>query len=245
MKVNIKRDGLNLVGELFAPDKETYDLVIICHGFTGHRNEDHISLLTKCLLEKGIASLRFDFNGHGESEGDFHDMNLFNEICDVQKVLEYVQSLPQVQNISIAGHSQGGVVASMIAGYYPEVFKKVALLAPAATLKDDAQKGECMGTVYDPKCAPDTLALMGGEHKLGGFYFRIAQSLPIYEIAAQYEKEVCLIHGLADTIVDKVASQRYHQHYKNSQLYLLEGADHGFSNDQQKAIDIAVEYLAG
>ena len=43
MKVNIKRDGLNLVGELFVPDQESYDLVIICHGFTGHRNEDHIS----------------------------------------------------------------------------------------------------------------------------------------------------------------------------------------------------------
>lgn len=65
-----------------------------------------------------------------------------------------------------------------IAGYYPEVFKKIILSAPAATLKDDAIKGECQGTTYDPVQIPDKIHVH--EHTIGGFYFRIAQSLPIY-----------------------------------------------------------------
>lgn len=70
-------------------------------------------------------------------------MTVLNEIADAKVILDHVRSLEHVRNIFLFGHSQGGVVASMIAGYYPEVFKNVILSAPAATLKDDAIKGEC------------------------------------------------------------------------------------------------------
>ena len=65
-------------------------------------------------------------------------MTVLNEIEDANAILNYVKTDPHVRNIYLVGHSQGGVVASMLAGLYPDLIKKVVLLAPATTLKSDA-----------------------------------------------------------------------------------------------------------
>lgn len=241
--VEIKREGLTLRGDLALPQKDSYDIAIIMHGFTGNRKGELLAVLTDALLEKGIASLRFDFNGHGDSDGVLEDMTVLNEIADAKAVLDYVRSLEHVQNIYLIGHSQGGVVASMLAGYYPEFIKKVVLLAPAATLKDDAIKGECQGTVYDPSHIPDQVVVNG--KTIGGFYFRIAQLLPIYETAAHYTGEALMVHGDQDTIVDKIASERYVHAFPNNHLCIQKGADHGFSEPQmrQKAVQTVMDFL--
>ena len=46
-------------------------IVILCHGFTGNRNGGLERGIAHELESLGIASIRFDFNGHGESEGEF------------------------------------------------------------------------------------------------------------------------------------------------------------------------------
>ena len=125
MNVALKRDGLTLRGELLLPEKDSYDIAILMHGFTGNRNGELLTALADALLEKGVASPSgLIFNGHGDSDGKLEDMTVLNEIADAKVILDYAKSLEHVRNIFLFGHSQGGVVASMIAGYYPEVFKK-------------------------------------------------------------------------------------------------------------------------
>ena len=68
--------------------------------------------------------MRFDFNGHGDSDGEFENMTVLNEIEDANAILNYVKTDPHVRNIYLVGHSQGGVVASMLAGLYPDIIKK-------------------------------------------------------------------------------------------------------------------------
>lgn len=242
MKVEINRDGLILRGDLELPDRDEYDIVILMHGFTGERNTDILVAVKDMLLEKGIASIRVDFNGHGESDGRLQDMTVLNELGDAKAILDYVRSLDHIKNIYILGHSQGGVIASMMAGYYRDLFKKVVLMAPAATLKDDAIKGVCMDAVYDPHHIPDTVNVRGDI--IGGFYFRIAQTLPIYEISALYKGPVLMIHGDNDQTVDVAASQRYHEVYENSTLYVQKGADHRFlAPFTKEAAKTAVDFI--
>src|SRR5574344_362483 len=73
----------NLSAVIETPDIKTgqkIPMVIICHGFCGNKNEPLHKALSDSLLSKGIASIRFDFNGHGESDGDFQEMTVLNEI---------------------------------------------------------------------------------------------------------------------------------------------------------------------
>ena len=87
---------------------EKCPMVVFCHGFSGRKEGPLFELVADTLQAHGIASIRFDFNGHGESEGEFVDMTVPNEIEDAKKVVEYVSNLSYVSSLAIAGHSQGG-----------------------------------------------------------------------------------------------------------------------------------------
>ena len=91
-------------------------LLVLCHGFGGNKEGKLFDCLVDSLNKKGIAVLRFDFNGHGKSEGKFEDMTVLNEIEDAKCILRYASSLPWVSKIAMGGHSQGGVVTAMTSG---------------------------------------------------------------------------------------------------------------------------------
>ena len=218
-------------------------MVILCHGFGGTKEGQLFDLIADSLCLHGIASIRFDFNGHGQSEGDFVDMTVPNEIEDALKVIEYVRDLRYVDAVALVGHSQGGVVASMTAGQLPEGdIAAVALMAPAAVLRDDAIRGNTMGVMYDPLDAPEYVELYGGR-KLGRKYITTAFSLPIYETAAKYTGPALIVHGTADRVVPYTYGIRYHQLWKGSEYVELEAHDHGFSQNPYRASGIVSDFL--
>ena len=226
---------------------EKCPMVIFCHGFSGTKDGPLFELVADTLQAHGIASIRFDFNGHGESEGEFKDMTVPNEIEDAKKVVEYVRDLKYVSTIAIGGHSQGGVVAAMTAGQLSEelgepAFKAVALMAPAAVLRDDAIRGSTMGKQYDPFDPGEYVELWGGL-KLGGEYIRTSFSLPIYETAAKYQGPALIIHGNGDRVVPYTYGERFHQIWPKSELVIQEYFDHGFSQNVYRTTDIVSEYL--
>lgn len=247
MDIEIMRDGLRLHGCLDKVSAERSSIAILFHGFGGNLGYEENCLYQKIvrrLNQVGISVIRFDFNGHGKSEGKFEKMNLLNELEDAIEILEYVQRLDFVTNIYVIGHSQGGVIGSMLAGYYGDIIRKVVLLAPAATLKDDAFKGQCMGTCYDTNHIPSVVYIENGGHSVGGHYFRIAKLFPIYETATQYEGPVLCIHGRFDSLVPKEASIRYGEKLKKCTVKIYDSLNHGIEGaDQENAINLMVNFL--
>lgn len=244
-KVVMDGDHGKLSGILQLPDqKEQYPLVVILHGFTSSKEMPMLAELADDLEQAGIASLRFDFNGHGESEGRFQDMTVLNEIEDAKKAVSYASSLPQVMSVSIAGHSQGGVVASMVAGELGNgKIKSLALMAPAAVLREDAIRGNLFGVQFDSLNPPEYVEIFGG-HKVGRNYIKAAQNLPIYETAAGYHGPAFMLHGTGDTVAPYTYSLRYEKIYgKRSKVELLAGFDHEFTQDRTKAMHIVADYF--
>ena len=220
-------------------------VVFIMHGFLLIKEAMLEKLTADKLAQNGIASVKFDFNGHGESEGPFSGMTVPNEIEDAKLVYEYVRSLPFAGDIAMTGHSQGGVVASMTAGDLGfDNVKCVVLLAPAAVLRDDAIRGSTMGARYNPLDPPELIPLFG-DLKLGGEYIRTAFSLPIYETARKYTGPACIIHGTGDQVVPYTYGERYHEIWPGSELHILHAADHMFSKNMQEVIDLTVNFLIG
>jgi pimeloyl-ACP methyl ester carboxylesterase/peroxiredoxin len=221
---------------------ERCPMAVVMHGFSGNKEEQLLKLICDSLQANGVASIRFDFNGHGASEGRFQDMTVPNEIDDAMKVYEYASALPYVSSVMLAGHSQGGVVASMTAGKLGDKISKVVLLAPAAVLRDDAIRGNIMVARYDPLDPPEYVNLWDGL-KLGRDYIKTAFYLPIYETAAGYHGAACIIHGTGDRVVPYTYGERYHNLWKGSEYDLLEGFDHGFSQNVYRAADIAAKFM--
>lgn len=225
-------------------------MVIMMHGFGGNKggNAQRPSMFDKIadkLEAQGIATIRFDFYGHGESEGEFWQHTVPIEIEDALKVYEYVRDLRYVSTVSVLGHSQGGVVASMVAGKLGAEIKSAVLMAPAAVLRDDAIRGSTMGAQYDPlNLEGEYIEMFGGRSKLGAEYIRTAFTLPIYETAANYKGALCVIHGTGDRTVPYTYGIRYADQSPNAELYILHGEDHGFMKDMERATDIAVEFIS-
>ena len=226
---------------------EQCPMVVFCHGFNGSKDDPMFELMADTLQAHGIASIRFDFNGHGESEGDFKDMTVLNEIEDAKKVVAYVRDLRYVSSLAIVGHSQGGVVASMTAGQLSEelgepAFQAVALMAPAAVLRDDAIRGSVMGAQFDP-FDPGEYVDLWGSLKLGAKYIRTAFSLPIYETAEKYQGPALIIHGNGDRVVPYTYGERFHQIWPKSEFVILEYFDHVFTQNIYRTTDIVSDYL--
>ena len=222
-------------------------MVVFCHGFNGSKEGPLFELIADTLQAHGIASIRFDFNGHGESEGEFKDMTVPNEIEDAKKVVAYVRDLRYVSSLAIVGHSQGGVVASMTAGQLSEelgepAFQAVALMAPAAVLRDDAIRGSVMGAQFDP-FDPGEYVDLWGSLKLGAKYIRTAFSLPIYETAVKYQGPALIIHGNGDRVVPYTYGERFHQIWPKSELVIQEYYDHVFTQNVYRTTDIVSDYL--
>lgn len=228
MDLTIQRDGLNLHAVLEGTTSLQNDsIAILMHGFKGDMGYDErkiIPTVAHALNEAGLPTLRFDFDGCGKSDGQFVDMTVLSELLDGMKVIDFVRQKIQPQQLYLVGHSQGGVVASMLAAYYRDAIDKLVLLAPAATLKDDALRGICQGVTYDPQHIPDQVVVDG--FPVGGDYFRTAQLLPIYETAQHFANPVLLIHGTADQVVSPEASRKYNVILPNSQLHLIDGEGH-------------------
>lgn len=227
--------------------KSNYPLVILCHGFTANKNHPLLKTLAKYLERRGIASIRFDFNGHGKSKGKFQDMTVLNEIEDAKKVYEYASALPNVTSISIAGHSQGGVVASMVAGELgAKKIKSVVLMAPAAVLRDDALRGQLMGETYNALKPPKFVEISTphGSYKVGRNYIKTAQTLPIFETAEKFHGKALIIHGTGDVVVPYTYSLSYKKVLKHSEVKLLDGVDHSFRGQERLTAKIAADWFA-
>ncbi len=237
-RIAIRRAGLTLQGCLEKKVAGPCPLVLMLHGFGGcmdTRPGGWFQEISDLLTEAGFATLRFDFNGHGESEGSFRSMTPYNEIEDAAAFLQYARSLPDVTDIFLLGHSQGGVVAGMLAGYYPDAVSKLVMLVPAASLKTDAIAGTCMGVTYDPQHTPEHV-LLPGDRDVGGLYFRMARTLPIYEVTSQFTGPALAVAGGKDGVVFADNIRRYGETMPNCRVAEMSTLDHGLGGEEHAAL---------
>lgn len=112
-----------------------FPLVVLNHGHGGSRQENTgFPGVAKALAMQGIASVRMDFAGCGDSKSPFTENTLTNMISDSDACLAYVlKNMPvDAARMGVFGYSMGGRIAMLVAGGGESQYKAMALLAPAA-----------------------------------------------------------------------------------------------------------------
>lgn len=219
------------------------DFVILMHGFNANQDYPLLRTIGDSLLRHGIGIVRFDFNAHGKSDGKFCQMTIGNETDDAHRVYSYIRSLPYVRHISLAGHSQGGVVAGLLAAKLgKKAIKSVLLLAPAAVIKDDILRGNIFGTRFNSYNLPNEIIINYTLH-LGKPYLSEVQQMPIYHDTFRYRGRVCIIHGMGDYIVPYTYGEYYHDGLRHSELHLLPHANHSFEGHEAEVARIVIRFF--
>jgi len=122
--------GESLSGRLDMPvDREPVAYALFAHGFSGHKNLKTIINIDRALTQQGIAVLRFDFTGLGDSEGDFAKTDFSSTVGDLTAAARFLEDEYQAPRIVI-GHSLGGAAALRAAESLPTVRALATIAAP-------------------------------------------------------------------------------------------------------------------
>jgi len=139
IKFENTKAGIRLAGTLTLPKKEgKFPAVILISGSGAqNRNEELLGhkpflIISDYLTRKGIAVLRFDDRGTAKSEGDFKSATSEDFADDVEAALNYLLSRKEIdqKNIGLIGHSEGGLIAPMLAAKNNQIAFIVMLAGP-------------------------------------------------------------------------------------------------------------------
>lgn len=124
--------GQQLAGRLDLPvTGEPIAYALYAHCFTCTKGLRAIGHISRTLALHGIATLRFDFTGLGDSEGDFAETNFSSSVEDLVAAGRYLETnfgAPEV----LVGHSLGGSAAIAAAPALPSVTALATIAAPAS-----------------------------------------------------------------------------------------------------------------
>ena len=97
-------------------------IVIMSHGYTGSKHESGRLFVTtaRTLAAGGITTLRFDFMGSGDSEGEFYEMSPNTEIRDLLNMIAWARG-KKYRHIGLIGLSFGGGVSICVSAQSPDV----------------------------------------------------------------------------------------------------------------------------
>lgn len=215
-KLRIENGGRGIVGVLNLPDGVANPpVVLMLHGFTGQKDEFPMASsqtglfahTAERLAEVGIASLRIDFHGSGESDGKWEETTFSGQIQDAVLAFDHLQALASVDNsrIGILGYSQGGLVGGHLAARRPEA-SAVVLWAPVTNPL--STYGTIMGRETVQKAlaeSADTIVTAklswGGDTRLNAAFFKeLATVTPVGAIG-RYPGPLRVIVGKRETIV--------------------------------------------
>lgn len=233
-------DGLKLCGILTRPSIDNKKCIILCHGITVDKEEGGIfTNLANKLMEKGYVVFRFDFRGHGESEGNSIDLTVSGEKRDLEAAINFLQSL---------GYREFGIVAASFGAGATSIFvsenkniKALVLWNPIIDYHDILNPKLPWTKANFDKEAMERLKKQGytkigsKKFKIGINFFPELRKLRPWEGLKNIKMPILFIHGNKDSYVPYKDSVKYSKLFQNAKLETIKGAGHGFHDKKEDA----------
>jgi putative redox protein len=225
------KDGQTLSAQLDLPlGGKPAAYALFAHCFTCSKNIKAIAHISRALTREGLAVLRFDFTGLGESEGDFADTNFSSNIDDLIVAADFLESNYEAPKILI-GHSFGGAAVLQAAARISASAAVVTIAAPA----DPQHVKHALGS------ATETIQSRGEAHvDLAGRTFTLKKQflddLEFVNMKATLQnlkKALLVLHSPMDETVGIENAAQIFQAARHPKSFIsLDKADHLLSNPE-------------
>jgi len=227
-KFFFQSEAQKMAGVLHLPEKSNPPCVVASHGLLSSKESEKYIALGERLSKEGIAMLRFDFRGIGESEGRLEDDTVSRRIMDLGAAVDFLLVRPGLgRRIGLVGSSLGGYVSLFKAARDKEI-RALVIWATPLHLDD-------LGSKKQEEDEP-----LPGEA-----FFR---DLPKHALLPVLPKisNCMVIHGEKDELVPVDQAWEIFQGLNGpKEIHVIEGADHRLTqiSHRQRAMDLTVEWL--
>ncbi|MFL0243490.1 alpha/beta fold hydrolase [Mycobacterium sp. SMC-18] len=216
-----------LAGKLEMPADIPKAWALFAHCFTCGKDNVSAGRISRALARQGIAVLRFDFTGLGDSEGDFAATGFSSNIEDLVRAADHLRNQFHAPAVLI-GHSLGGAAVLAAAQHIPEVRAVATIGAPADPSHVTNLLGDALPTV---KAGEATVSI-------GGRPFRVRRQF-LDDIAVQPQREristldaaLLVMHSPVDQVVSVTNARTIFDTARHPKSFVtLDGADHLLSD---------------
>ena len=229
--------GHQLTGVLDLPTGPPKAYALFAHCFTCGKNLRGATRLSRLLAAEGIATLRFDFTGIGESEGDFAGTSFLSNVEDLKVVADWMRQHHRAPTLLI-GHSLGGAAALSAAGDVPECKGVATIGAPSDPAHVTHLFEDSVETIRSQGRA--TVCLAGRKFTIGSRFLEDLENLDHQQKIAQLRRDLLILHSPTDETVSIEHAGRIYSAAKHPKsFHSLAGADHLLTDPAQ------ADYAAG
>lgn len=260
-----------LLDTFYSEKFSNQPIVIFCHGYKGFKDWGAWNLMAKSIAEAGICIIKFNFSHNGgtmENPIDFPDLEAFGnnnyslELDDLNDVINWVTKtfkdnpFVDTKNLVLIGHSRGGGI-TILKSSKDERIKKLITLASVC---DFSKRTATIGNLEEWKELGVKYVLNGRTKQKMPHYYQFYEDFKANEKlldieAAEKQLQIphLIIHGNNDTSVSIDEAYILHKWNPNSQLEIIEAADHVFnvkhpweknflSIELQKVVDLVIAF---
>ncbi len=227
------RDGVSLGGLIDWPaDRHGgYEAIaLFAHCFTCTKNLKAATNISRALNQQGIAVMRFDFTGLGDSDGDFAETTFSSNVSDIVDAAVWLQGYARAPDILI-GHSLGGTAVLQAANEIPSALAVATIGSPSTPahvrhlFSDAEQDIERDGQAE--------VLLAGRPFTIKKRFIDDLAEHPVAKTVRNLRKALLIMHSPVDTTVEvSNASELFAQALHPKSFVSLDKADHLLSDNR-------------
>jgi dienelactone hydrolase len=220
--------GKKIYGILHLPRNPVPPCVICSHGLFSSKDSEKFVEIGNTFADQGIALIRYDHQGCGESEGELSATTASSRLKDLEAIVDLAAHHPLLgDRLGLLGSSMGGFISIFKAAADPRV-KALVLWATPAQLQGEKEIIESEEGV-----------------RLQDSFYDDAKRYDAGK-AIQGVRNCLLLHGQADELVPLAhAETLYKAAHPPKHLEIFPGGDHRFTDPQyrQKAIQMSLAWF--
>jgi putative redox protein len=221
------RRGQTLAGRLELPQAEAKASAIFAHCFTCSKNVKAASQISRSLAQLGLAVLRFDFTGLGNSEGDFANTNFSSNVADL---IDAANALAEefIAPGLLVGHSLGGAAALIAASQIDSVGAVATVGAPSEPAHVQHLFGDAVARINSDGEA--TIQLGGRDITIAKQFLEDLRRHSLEASLRKLRKPVLIFHSPVDSVVSIENARQIYEAAKHPKSFVaIDNADHMLS----------------
>ncbi len=228
-KIFIKsKNGNKLACLISKPDGNAEGLVVSSQGFGSTKDKSHYQFLLNELPKLNFITVVFEYQGLGESEGEFKEKTTTRDLEDLRAVVDYSYDSFDFnkEKFFIFGSSFGGFVALNLA----LEDKRIRGLVLRCPVSDFGKL--CEYLVKSKRFLIDYEA-----------FIEDGKNRDLYKEVSKIDVPIRIMHGDKDEIVSIKQSEKLVELIPNTKLSVIEGVGHGIEEQREEVYSKIIEFF--